>query len=140
MTRLLLFLLTALALVYPRLPDHAELDIADYAVATPALRPLASDCRLPCFGIARRGPASWFNAGPGWYAAVPGYIDGTVMTAVVCTFPDGKANCLSLPIVSSCQCFRHTPAEKVVDLSPAAFAQFAPLSRGVVMVTVTVLR
>ena len=103
---------------------------------------LPSDCRLPCPGVARVGPASWYRdprAGPNaLYAAIPGYTGG-VMAVVVCSFPDGQANCLTLPVVTSCGCLRHTPDERVVDLSPAAFLHFAPLSAGLVRVQITVL-
>lgn len=109
--------------------------------ATPRLQALPSDCRLPCYGIARSGPASWYGAGRGFYAAIPGYIAGTVVSVVVCTFPNGAANCHTFPVVTSCGCLRHTKDERVVDLSPEAFALFEPdLQRGLVRVTITVLR
>lgn len=124
-------------------PDSVTLDLADWA-SLPPLKPLASDCRLPCFGIERRGPASWYrdwHYGPNaLYAAIPGYLGG-VVSVVVCTFPEGRANCLTVPVVDVCGCLRHTPSERVVDLSPAAFVWFQPdLLRGLVMVQITVLR
>ncbi len=149
MTRLLVLVLTALSLVYPRhdvtpsLPAEVSLDLADWAKATPPLKPLASDCRLPCYGVERRGPASWYRDwryGPGaLYAAIPGYTGG-VMAVSVCTFPEGRANCATFPVIDVCGCLRHTKAERLVDLSPAAYALFAPLSSGIVMVQVVVLR
>jgi len=124
-------------------PSATSFDLADYASLPPQptgapstlLQALPSDCRLPCPGVARVGPASWYRDyryGPAaQYAAIPGYTGGVV---------EGRANCATFPVTDSCQCLRHTRDERVVDLSPAAFVQFAPLSAGLVRVQITVLR
>jgi hypothetical protein len=46
--------------------------------------------------------------------------------------------CVRLPVVDYCSCAWGTTAQKVVDLSPEAWAAVtdSPLSRGVVTVTV----
>jgi rare lipoprotein A (peptidoglycan hydrolase) len=36
-----------------------------------------------------------------------------------------------------CQCYFRTSRERVIDLSPAAFERLAPLSKGLVKVSVT---
>ena len=90
--------------------------------ATPAVTPALLSGGV---GVVR-GVASWYDAGPGMYAAVPGYRGPETITAC-----DRPGHCLSLPVVTSCWC-----RGRLVDLSPAAFRYFAPLSRGLVTLTV----
>jgi hypothetical protein len=121
---------------------------AQRRLATPKLaaipHPDASACLSPCFvrvNVPTWGVASWYSdhGRAGFYAAIPGW-DGTPVNAVVCTFPDGRSNCATVVIADSCQCFVGTAWERQIDLSPAAFAWFAPLSAGIVRVQVQVLR
>lgn len=82
-------------------------------------------------GVSVSGIASWYDAGPGLYAALPGpWMPHRKL--LVCG-PDGE--CLGgIPVVTSCGC----PGGRVVDLSPGLFARFAPVSAGLVRVTMVV--
>lgn len=84
------------------------------------------------------GSASWYGTGgPGWYAALPGYVDGTHVQVNVCAYPHGTTTCVTVPVVTQCGC----PGAAIVDLSPPAFrALGVSLSVGLVRVTVEVLR
>ena len=79
----------------------------------------------------RTGIASWYDNGPGIYAAAGpalrvGHWRGR--TVQVCA-----SRCVTLRLVDYCAC-----PKRVIDLSPAAFrATGTPLSRGLVRVTVT---
>jgi hypothetical protein len=84
-----------------------------------------------------RGLASWCAPTPrychGWdkarLAAVPSFRNGDKPYLVrVCS----ATRCTVARVVSFCACGNH-----VIDLSPPAFRNLAPLSRGVVRVTVT---
>jgi rare lipoprotein A (peptidoglycan hydrolase) len=44
--------------------------------------------------------------------------------------------CVQVRLSDWCQCYDGTIRERVIDLSDDAFAQLAPLSRGVLVVTV----
>ena len=78
------------------------------------------------------GVASWYDAGPGLYAAMHGYRDGTNVHIKVCA----KDRCITVPVVTQCQICRWKRGSVLVDLSPAAFRYFAPLPVGLVNVTV----
>lgn len=70
------------------------------------------------------------------YAAMHRYRWGDPVAHVqVCSF-DGVTRCVTVPVVDYCQCYVGTVDERGIDLSPAAFAQLAPLWRGLVRVTV----
>lgn len=85
-------------------------------------------------GSALRGRASWYDDGPGLYgAAGPGLRKGQLVR--VCA----AARCVRLRLTDVCQCYRHTARQRIIDLSPAAFSRLAPLSRGIIYVTVTKL-
>jgi hypothetical protein len=80
------------------------------------------------------GTASWYDAGPGWYAALPGpWRAGRTVT--VC----GPAACASAPIVTSCVCGTH-----VIDLSPSLWERVAGMNTaerwryGVVSVSIVI--
>lgn len=96
-------------------------------------RPTPSGASRPAAVV---GTASWFDAGPGHYAALPGYHAGTVVRLVVCGSEGDRSTCLTVAVVTSCQCYVGTPSERIVDLSRDAFAQLAPLSRGLVRVSI----
>lgn len=83
------------------------------------------------------GYASWYGTGgPGLYAALPGYVDGTHVSVALCAFPGGRATCITVPVVTQCGC----PGFAVVDLSVPAFrALGVPLSVGLVKVTLELL-
>ena len=78
------------------------------------------------------GVASWFSIGRGLYAAMPGYRDGTRVLARV----SAGGRSVVVRVITQCGC----PNGRVIDLSPEAFRAFAPLSRGIVKVSVAVIR
>lgn len=81
------------------------------------------------------GSASWYADGPGLYAAAgPALRIGAWRgrTVSVCT----KTACVRVILSDWCACYPATSRERIIDLSPAAFAVLAPLSRGIVAVTV----
>ncbi len=81
-----------------------------------------------------RGTATWFaTGGPGLYAAAHGYVDGTNVHVRVCH----AATCLTLALRTQCAACRWRNGAILVDLSATAFRRLAPLSVGVVAVTVT---
>lgn len=78
------------------------------------------------------GLASWYDAGPGIYAAMPGYRDGT---RVWVTVSRGSLS-VRVRVVTQCGCYRHRSDARIIDLSPSAFRRLAPLSRGLIVVRV----
>lgn len=110
------------------------------APSVPPARNTATTPARPSVAAAQKlsGYASWYGTGgPGLYAALPGYVDGTHVQVAVCAFPGGHATCVTVPVVTQCGC----PGSAIVDLSPPAFrALGVPLSVGLVKVTVEVLR
>lgn len=90
------------------------------------------------------GLASWYGTGgPGEYAAMGGYVDGSRVFVAVCAFPGGQATCITVPVVTQCGACRWRSGAVLVDLSvPAwrAIAGGAPLTVGELRVTVEVLR
>jgi expansin (peptidoglycan-binding protein) len=106
------------------------------AVHDAPLRPVPSGTSVPAPLV---GVATWYDAGPGEYAAagpalrVAGWRGSYV---VVCAFPEGRATCLTLPLVDWCACGDRNGLPTLLDLSADAFAQLAPLSQGLVRVTV----
>ena len=78
------------------------------------------------------GTASYYDDGAGLYAAVPSFTWGDKPYKVlVCRNP---GTCVTVTVRDHCQCFVGTKNERVIDLSPAAFAKLAPLSRGLLAV------
>jgi rare lipoprotein A (peptidoglycan hydrolase) len=49
------------------------------------------------------------------------------------------SRCVTVRLTDSCQCYRGETRERLIDLSDDAFARLAPLSRGVIRVTVEVV-
>jgi hypothetical protein len=81
------------------------------------------------------GRASWYAAS-GHQAAVPWWKAGQEpLWAVVSRFADGRTYSVTVLITGWCQCYVGTDRERVVDLSDGAFAQLAPLSVGLIRVT-----
>jgi hypothetical protein len=89
------------------------------------------------------GTASWYDARPGTAAAGPalrralgpGYLGTTV---AVCHGSSTAQACVKVRLVTSCQCYRGEARERLIDLSKSDFAQLAPLSKGLVKVTVRI--
>ena len=81
------------------------------------------------------GTASWY-ATPGLTAAAgpalrtPGWRGSLVRVTA-------GSRSVVVRLTDWCQCHRGTRRERVIDLSDAAFAELAPLSAGLVRVTVT---
>lgn len=76
------------------------------------------------------GTASWYDNGPGLYAAAGPALrvgDWRGRTVTVCA-----DSCVTLKLVDWCAC-----PHRVIDLSADAFRQLAPLSRGLVHVVVS---
>lgn len=88
-----------------------------------------------------RGVASFYGTGgPGQYAAMHDYIDGTAVFVVVCAYPNGRTHCETFPVVTQCGACRWSNGATLVDLSIPAYLEFGyPLSRGLIPVTVEVL-
>jgi rare lipoprotein A (peptidoglycan hydrolase) len=79
-----------------------------------------------------KGVASWYDLkGPGLYAAMPEWRWGDpAFRARVCT----DSACVTVTVNDHCGC----PDGRVIDLSADAFRRLAPLSQGLVRVTVSV--
>lgn len=85
-----------------------------------------------------RGRASWYAAN-GDVASVPGWRYGdTPYWAVVDRVADGRVYSVTVLVVGFCQCLVGTDSERVIDLSDGAFRQLAPLSVGLIRVTVEI--
>ncbi len=79
------------------------------------------------------GVATWYDDGPGSYGAVNSWRFGdTPYRVKVCT----SEACVTVTVRDVCAC----PGGRIIDLSPTAFSRLAPLSRGIVRVTMTDLR
>ena len=84
------------------------------------------------------GRASWYDNGPGLYAAAGPVLRSMLgrywrgLRVSVCTASD---TCVSVRLTDWCQCYKGQATERLIDLSPDAFARLAPLSRGLVAVT-----
>ena len=79
---------------------------------------------------ASSGIASWHDDGPGLYAAVPGWHFGDQPYRLVVS---AGSSSVVVEVRDACGC----PRGRLIDLSPAAFARLAPLSAGLVRVTIT---
>jgi hypothetical protein len=72
---------------------------------------------------------------------MPGWRFGqTPYPVAVCSIAGGRSRCLTVFVQDACQCYVGTDDERLIDLSPAAFRWFAPLSAGKAKVQVEVLR
>ncbi len=88
-----------------------------------------SSIGTPLEGV--RGTATWYDNGPGLYAAAgPGLRTGHWRGRVVSVCD--PAACVTVRLTDWCACPHH-----LIDLSPSAFSSLAPLSRGVVGVVVS---
>jgi hypothetical protein len=84
------------------------------------------------------GWATWYDVGPGLYGAINPRYGDKGGTAVVCG--GSPFHCKTIPLVDVCACGNRHGKPTLIDLSPAAFREFAPTSRGVTWVTLQVLR
>ncbi len=100
----------------------------------------ASPTSAAAAGATLRGAATWYANGPGFYAAAHGYIDGTVVVAVVNSFHDGRTWSVTVTLETQCAACRWTLGATLIDLSPSAFRALGwPLSRGIAPVEVVLL-
>jgi hypothetical protein len=118
-------------------PSAPALLVTPAPTATPTPKPTPTPVGL---GHVVRGTASYCAPTPkycqSWggtarLAAVPTFHYGDRRYTIVVCRADDRSRCTTAIVVSYCAC-----GDKVVDLSPYAFARLAPLSRGVVTVTV----
>lgn len=78
-----------------------------------------------------RGKATWYDDGPGYYAAVPSFSWGDKPYRVIVYYKDRS---VTVTVRDHCGCYVGNADERVIDLSPAAFAELAPLSVGKITV------
>ncbi len=88
-----------------------------------------------------RGIATYYaTGGPGSYAAMHGFRDGTRVVVLVQSFHDGRLWSIRLPVWTQCAACRWQPGAVLVDLSVEAFSALGyPLSRGIAPVTVSII-
>ncbi len=88
-----------------------------------------------------RGIATYYaTGGPGSYAAMHGFRDGTRVVVLVQSFHDGRLWSIRLPVWTQCAACRWQPGAVLVDLSVEAFNALGyPLSRGIAPVTVSII-
>lgn len=93
------------------------------SLSVPALTGRASWYRVDGL-VAAAGPRLRAALGPGWRGAL----------VTVCA-----SACVRVRLVDWCACYRGTRGERLIDLSPEAFAKLAPLASGIVRVRVALL-
>lgn len=104
---------------------RAGLLVAGYSSASGDRKPLTRELV--------RGIASWYPATGMIAAAGPALRvgDWRGSTVTVCA-----ERCVRVTLSDVCQCYAGTDRERIIDLSDDAFRALAPLSRGLVRVTV----
>jgi rare lipoprotein A (peptidoglycan hydrolase) len=75
------------------------------------------------------GLASWYDDGPGLYGAVPSWRFGDRPYQV-------RVSAGGRSVVVTVRDFCGCPGARIIDLSPSAFRELAPLARGVIPVTI----
>lgn len=85
----------------------------------------------------RTGWATWFDDGAGYYGAVRSWRYGDDPYAVQVCLAARPGTCTHVVVRDYCACGSRHGEATVIDLSPSAFRELAPLSRGVIRVTVT---
>jgi hypothetical protein len=100
---------------------------------------LAADSRTPAprqsaTAATVRGRASWYGVDGDVAAAGPALRHGHWRGSLVSVCAD---RCVTVRLVDFCQCLRGERSERVIDLSPSAFARLSPLSAGLIRVTVS---
>jgi expansin (peptidoglycan-binding protein) len=78
-----------------------------------------------------QGYATWYDDGPGLYGAVPSWHYGDRPYPLRVCRGD---RCVTVIVRDFCACGDRHGRPTVIDLSPAAFSELAPLSRGVISV------
>jgi Lytic transglycolase len=92
------------------------------------------------------GWATYYDDGPGLYGAVPGYRQGhpyyvcvrldVQLHADLATCGKKGSHSVVVRVRDFCACGDRSGRPTIIDLSPAAFKRLAPLTQGVVRVTV----
>lgn len=86
--------------------------------------------------LALSGQATWYDDGPGLYAAVGSWRWGDDPYPVtVCTAIAGTSRCVTVHVLD--YCFACRDGSPLIDLSPMAFRALGPLSAGVLRVSVS---
>lgn len=84
------------------------------------------------------GWASWYDNGPGLYGAVRSWHWGDdPYMVLVSSIRNGRIVSVHVMVRDYCQCGSRHGIPTVIDLSPAAFRELAPLSAGIVRVQVS---
>lgn len=84
------------------------------------------------------GVASYYDDGPGLYAAVHSYRWGQPRYTVRVCRRDDRSRCVSVTVRDHCQCYQATSDERLIDLSPAAMRSLG--GTGLLWVSVVGLR
>lgn len=120
----------------PRTAAPAASASLPLAIGTGPARVAEAGDPNPSPDLVLRGRASWYAAdgliaaaGPALREALGAGWRGTRVT--VCA-----SGCVTVVLSDWCQCYRGTDRERVIDLSDDAFRRLAPLSAGLVRVTV----
>lgn len=125
------------ALGAPR--DHG-LDGSGGAPSSRSVAPATSGNASMTGTTSRTGYATWYEdpkSPSGFYAAVPSWRYGDDRYAIQVCLADRPGTCTHAVVRDFCACGDRHGEPTVVDLSPSAFRELAPLSRGVIRVTVT---
>ncbi len=109
-------------------PEVAIVPEARVVTPAPTTRPLAAPATAPASSYQVTGAASWYSEAPAGYCASPELPFGTVVTvtdlstgaSVTCRIDDRQARA----------------PNRVIDMSEEGFSQLAPLSAGLVEVSV----
>jgi len=87
----------------------------------------------PGSGDSQKGVASYYDDGPGLYAAVPSFHFGDRRYRLTVWY--GHKH-VTVTVRDHCACYVGTSRARIIDLSPAAFAKLAPLWKGLIRVTI----
>ena len=85
--------------------------------------------------VLEAGEASWYDDGPGLYGAVHSWRFGDTPYAVEVCRADDRDRCVTVTVRD-----HMANPRRAIDLSPDAFSRLAPLSQGVVQVTLETTR
>lgn len=108
---------------------------------TPKLAPTPRLVVVPRSTSSVTGWATWYDDGPGLYAAVNSYRWGDPRYEVTVRYTANVNGTIvrrqvTVVVRDFCACGKRHGEPTVIDLSPAAFKKLAPLSRGVIKVEV----
>jgi len=116
-------------------PDQTQTEASSLILTLPdAPRRVGVSGAAPSSGASVSGIASWYAAVGLIAAAGPALRVGDWRGRVVTVCAGGV--CLDVRLADWCQCYAGTDRERAIDLSDDAFRALAPLSRGLVRVTV----